>query len=36
LQWNITQKLSFSVNYEGIVEKNDLYHRLNLNLIQRF
>lgn len=36
LQWSITQKLSFSANYEGTLETSDRYHRVYLGLIQRF
>jgi len=34
--WNIWKKLSLSVNYEGTFEKDVIYHRVYLNLSQRF
>ncbi len=36
LHWAIWRKLSLSVNYEGTFEKEIVYHRLYLNLSQRF
>jgi hypothetical protein len=34
--WQITKKMSFSVNYEGTFEKQDRYNRFYLQLRQRF
>ena len=36
LFWSIWRKLSLSVNYEGTFEKAATYHRMYLNLSQRF
>ena len=36
LHWSIWRKLSLSVNYEGTFEKDITYHRIYLNLSQRF
>jgi hypothetical protein len=36
IHWSIWRKLSLSVNYEGTFEKETSYHRMYLNLSQRF
>ena len=36
LSWMVTRKLSFSVYYEGTFEKEVPYHRIYLNISQRF
>lgn len=36
LTWRMTKKLSFAIYYEGEIRKNELSHRINTNIIQRF
>lgn len=36
LSWQISKKMSFSANYDGTLEKSNLYNSIYLNLIKRF
>lgn len=36
LSWQISRKLSFSANYDGTLEKSNLYNSVYLSLIKRF
>jgi hypothetical protein len=36
LSWQISKKLSLSANYDGTLEKSNLYNSVYLNLIKRF
>jgi hypothetical protein len=36
LSWQISKKFSFSANYDGTLEKSNLYNTVYLNLIKRF
>jgi len=36
LMWQITRKISFSVNYDGTFDKTNNYHSIYINLVKRF
>lgn len=36
LSWQISRKISFSANYDGTIEKSNLYNNVYLSLIKRF
>lgn len=36
LMWQITRKISFSVNYDGTFDKTNKYHSMYINLVKRF
>jgi hypothetical protein len=36
LMWQITRKISISVNYDGTFDKTNKYHSIYINLVKRF